>query len=325
MKIICTYNRNFKNYIFETLINFGCKLIKEFSETASIVNIDKSFNDFYKKIISSKIIFLHHIQPVNFEFYVTNNFIEDIKNLIVKNINNFFNKNKTYSIQIRTIECRFNKCDIILNIEKCVDLKKNNKNPEQVISIFIHKNRCFVGFSETKFNLSKWNGGEVRYNYHDCISRAEFKLMELLDFISTKKCNYKTALDLGCAPGGWSRVLLDRNLIVTGIDPAEVDKRLLVNKNFIYHKMVSEDFKKLNNNNFDIIVNDMKINYKSSIKIIKSFLKDLNKNGIVIMTIKLFKNEDVKEAINIVKNNFQNLVLIKQLYHNRNEFTVVLK
>lgn len=325
MKVICTYNHNFKNYVFKSLLHFGYKIIKEINETICIININQSFEKLYNKILDSKIIFFHHIQPVNFEIDLTNNFIQKINEIVITNVNDFFNKNKTYSIQIKTINCNYDKQKIISNIEDKINFKKDNRNPEQVISIFINENKCFIGFSETKYNLSKWNGGEVRYNYDNCISRAEFKLMELFDFISIEKFNYKTALDLGCAPGGWSKVLLNKGLKVIGIDPAQVDESLLNNKNFTHFNCLSENFKKINKNNFDIIVNDMKISYKNSIKIIKSFLKNLNKDGIAIMTIKLFKNEDAEEAINAIKDNFPNIILIKQLYHNRNEFTVVLK
>lgn len=325
MKVICTYNHGFKDYIFKTLSHFDCKVIEEISENICIINTNQSFEKLYKKISDSKIIFFHHIQPINFEINLTNDFVKEIDRVVINNINGFFDKDKTHSIQIRTINCNYSKQEIISSLEDKIEFKKDNKNPEQVISIFINKNKCFIGFSETKYNLSKWNGGEVRYSYNNCISRAEFKLMELFDFISIEKFNYKTALDLGCAPGGWSKVLLDKGLKVVGVDPAQVDKSLLDNKNFTHFNGLSENFKKINKNNFDIIVNDMKIGYKNSIKIIKSFLKNLNENGIVIMTIKLFKNEDAEEAINTMKDNFQNIILIKQLYHNRSEFTVVLK
>ena len=325
MKVICTYNHNFRDYVFKTLARFGCEVTENICDTISITNTNDSFEKFYEKIVDSKIIFFQHIQPINFGINLTNNFADEISNAIIENVDKFLDRNKTYSIQIRTIDCDYSKHEIVSNLEDKLKLEKNNKNPEQVISILINKNKCFVGFSKTEYNLSKWNGGEVRYSYGNCISRAEFKLMELFDFISIDSFNYKTALDLGCAPGGWSKVLLDKKLKITGVDPAEVDKTLLNSANFKHFKGLSEDFKKVNKNSFDIIVNDMKIDYKASIKIVKSFLKNLNKNGIVIMTIKLFKNDNVEEAINTVKNNFQNIILIKQLYHNRSEFTVVLK
>ena len=115
-----------------------------------------TFENFYKKLTDNKIIFFHHIQPVNFEIELTNNYIEEIKNIILNNINNFFDNKKSYSIQIRTINSDYNKLDIIKFLEELIILKKDNKNPEQVISILIHNNICYIGFSEIKFNLSNF-------------------------------------------------------------------------------------------------------------------------------------------------------------------------
>ena len=324
MKIICTYNHNFKDFILKQLKELKANFELEINDNISIFST-RNYIEFYNKLIQSKIIFLHHMHPVNFEFEISENFTETLNNIIITNINNYFDDNKTYSIQIRIIDNNVKKIDIINNLENIINLKKDNKNPEQVLSIFIYKNICYIGFNETKYNLSKWNGGEVRYNYNNCISRAEFKLLELFENIDIDFSEYKTALDLGCSPGGWSKVLLEKGLKVNGIDPAEVDDRLNNYKNFKHYKLLSENFKKINKDNYDIIVNDMKMDYLNSIKVVKSFIKNLNKNGIIIMTIKLFKNDNIYEVINKIKDHFTNIFLIKQLYHNRSEFTIVIK
>lgn len=325
MRIIYTYNHSFGDFILKQLKNLNSNFLYSINDTISVLSTTYNFENFYKKLMDGKIIFFHHIQSVDLEIKLTNNYIEEIKSVIIDNLNNFFDNKKSYSIHIRTINNNYNKIDIIKSLEELITLKKDNLNPEQVISILIHNDICYIGFSETRFNLSKWKGGEVRYNYQNCISRAEFKLMELFDIFKINLDNFKTALDLGCAPGGWSKVLLDKGLKVVGIDPADVDEKIKNNKNFTHYKKLSEDFKKTNKDNYDIIVNDMKLDYKTSIKITKSFLKNLSKNGIVIMTIKLFKNDNIIEVINTIKDNFQNILLIRQLYHNRSEFTVIIK
>ena len=54
-------------------------------------------------------------------------------------------------------------------------------------------------------------------------SRASFKLMEILDKYKEIKC--ETVLDLGCAPGSWSQVILARNpdAKLVGVDVLEVN------------------------------------------------------------------------------------------------------
>ncbi len=58
------------------------------------------------------------------------------------------------------------------------------------------------------------------------ISRAEFKLLEALEVFGVSLPSRGRALDLGAAPGGWTRLLLEASLSVVAVDPANLDPRL---------------------------------------------------------------------------------------------------
>ena len=300
-KIIITFNENSNVELFLNNIN----ILERIKDGILLCENKQLSYEELSNYIKNNNLFVRHIQPAEI---VNNNF--DFSNLL--------DKNKTYSIQIRNRNIElYNKIKGYLN-----NFKEDVKNPEQVISITEHKGILYGGVSETKYNLSRWLGGECRYNVKDLISRAELKLIEAIEVFNIDIKKYKTAIDLGCAPGGWSKVLLDNNIKVIGIDPANIDSRVLNNKNFTHFKDKVENFK--NKEAFDLIVNDMKMDFKKSIDITKKLLKNLNSNSVIIMTIKLYKKDDIIESLKYLKNNFT-ILQKRQLYHNRNEYTVLIK
>lgn len=299
-KIIITFNENSDINLFLDNI----EVLEKIKDGVLLCENKRMSYEELSEQIRNNNLFVRHIQPAE----------------IIDNINfgNLLNKNKTYSIQVRD-----RNIDLYKKIKNHLnDFKEDVKNPEQIISITEKDSILYGGVNDTKYNLSKWMGGECRYNVKDLISRAELKLIEAIEVFDIDIKKYKTAIDLGCAPGGWSKVLLDNDIKVIGIDPADIDDKILNNKNFMHFKDKVENFK--SNKTYDLIVNDMKMDYKKSIDITKKLLKNLNNNSVIIMTIKLYKKDDVLESINYLENNFD-ILGKRQLYHNRNEYTVIVR
>ena len=133
-------------------------------------------------------------------------------------------------------------------------------------------------------------------------------------------------MDLGCSPGGWSKLLLKKGYKVTGIDPALLDERVLKNPNFTHFKGTSESFVLKNTKKYDLIANDMKMDFKNSIDIINSLKTFLNDGGFIIITIKFYENDisRISQIISRLKENYK-ILFARQFYNNRSEFTVILE
>lgn len=330
-EIIFTCQNNFREIAKDELLSISNNgnFIEWLNDNCGRLKINNNYENFINDVYQKQIVFTRHTQPINFLIEM-NNDANDLNNIlkIKTQLMDLLNINNSVSIQIRinNKQLSFNKLDL-LNIlqDELKVFTIDNKDPEQIISIFITENNCFVGVSKTNLNLSKWSGGECRYSENNIVSRSEFKLLELFEYFKIDFTKYKKAIDLGCAPGGWSMALLEKHIKVIGIDPAEVDEKLKQYKNFTHFKETAEQFLKVNKDNFDLIVNDMKMDYDKSIKIVNSLIKYLNKDGLIIITIKLHKNDKntINNIINGVKSNY-NILFIKQLYYNRNEFTCVL-
>lgn len=330
---IFTSQESFKNDAKNELISISNngKFEKWLSENIGIIKFNDNYEHFSRQILDKNLIFTRHIQPINFILEL-NNDNNDIINLLKlkKQIFEHLDIEKSTSIQIRMLSnFNYKKLNILEALNKELEERSfviNNKNPKQIISILLNNNECFIGISETKFNLSKWSGGETRYTENGIICRSALKLQEILEHINIDFSQYNTAIDLGCAPGGWSKVLIDNGLQVVGIDPGDVDEKLKNNSNFYHFKGLSETFLEKNKKYFDIITNDMKMDYKLSISITNNFKKFLNKNGIIIMTVKLYKTRynEIENIINSIKSNFD-IIFARQLFYNRNEFSLVFK
>src|SRR5207245_5904296 len=99
--------------------------------------------------------------------------------------------------------------------------------PQIVVSVLCTPEKAYLGISTVEENLSDWPGGMRHFaQTPEQISRSEFKLLEALEVFGVTLPSGGRALDLGAAPGGWTRLLLEAGLRVVAVDPANLDPRL---------------------------------------------------------------------------------------------------
>jgi 23S rRNA (cytidine2498-2'-O)-methyltransferase len=139
-------------------------------------------------------------------------------------------------------------------------------------------------------------------------------------------------LDLGAAPGGWTRLLLEAKLEVVAVDPARLDSRLDKCQHLEHYRGYAEDYLEdaiSRHSRFDLIVNDMRMDAREAARLLARAADCLRADGFVISVFKLPHATQVinplatlKEALNILKRNYA-IVHAHQLFHNRQEVTVV--
>lgn len=202
------------------------------------------------------------------------------------------------------------------------------KNPQQVLSVVIAENTAYLGLSFAEENLSSWAGGKRRFAKDEGqISRAEFKLLESLEYFNIAIDENSLVLDLGAAPGGWTRVALERGAKVCAVDPALLDKRLATAKGLTHIKTTAQTFLDEDTRVFDLILNDMRMEPELSAQLMVSFYEKLRSGGVIIMTLKLFGGQTRKQVTKALSKleNYYTIIGARQLFHNRSEVTVVLK
>ena len=202
------------------------------------------------------------------------------------------------------------------------------RQPEQVISVVLTPEQGYLGVSEAVDNLSDWAGGARRFKREEGqISRAEFKLLEALELFGLEMPEEGLALDLGAAPGGWTRVLRTRSMRVVAVDPGDLDPRIAADPEVRYVGQTAEAYLRTSKERFDVILNDMRMDAIDSARIMVRTSGLLKSGGWAVMTLKLPKkglSRSAKAAIEVLRKRYD-VVGARQLFHNRNEVTVALK
>lgn len=321
-------------------------------EVAAGIGIIKINDDFYEGLERNSPIFIRHIMGVNEEFVLSvvendETKITEIMNFVKNSIVENGIENKTFSVKDYNLQG--NKVGIVKNIRNSLrdlldenDFEINVKSPDYVIGVAFDNKNIYLGINKQVKNFTNWMGGNIRFkHFDDQVSRAEFKILEanaLWNFNKEKGLS----LDLGASPGGFTKVLHEWGYNVIAVDPADLDPRLKIlrqkdiknkptkGKNFIMHEQTTAgEFFRQNADlvgEFDIIVNDMKMEYDESIDVMieaKEFLKD---DGVILMTFKLPKlkwQSATSRGISILKKHFT-ILGARQLFHNRSEVTILL-
>ncbi len=207
------------------------------------------------------------------------------------------------------------------------------KKPQIVVSLLCAGDKAYLGISLAKENLSAWPGGARHYaQTPEQISRAEFKLLEALEVFGVELPAHGRVLDLGAAPGGWARLLVEAGLQVVAVDPANLDprvKQLPGLEHFRgYAEFYLEDAVKARQR-FAVIVNDMRMDARDAARLLGLASRCLQSDGFVISVFKLpHATRDInplttlQHALSLLEKNY-GIVQARQLFHNRQEVTVI--
>ncbi len=201
------------------------------------------------------------------------------------------------------------------------------QRPAQVLSVVVAPPLAFLGLSFAHENLSDWAGGERRFKRTaDQVSRAEFKLLEALEVFGLELPAAGLALDMGAAPGGWTRLLAQRGLRVIAVDPAALDPRVAVLPNVTHIRTTIENYLP-QRAAFDVIVNDMRMDARDSARVMLTAAPLLKPDGFAVMTLKLpvkGMSDVFKQALRILARDYRRIGA-RQLFHNRDEVTIALR
>lgn len=290
-------------------------------------------------------IFVRHICPVDAVLPLTGA-AEDVAALADLAENEFADSldlDYPYSVQSRVLDTSLPFKPFDLNIAISGALTEATgavvdvRAPAQVLSVVCAAHgvdggqqtadSAFLGLSPTDMNLSDWAGGVRRFAREEGqISRAEFKLLEALEVFRIDLPPRGVALDLGAAPGGWTRVLRQREQFVTAVDPAELDPRLAEDKAVRHKRMTAEEYLADEPDEFDLVVNDMRMDARDSARLMVAYAGQLHRHGLALMTFKLPEDDRkriIDHACGILRQKYE-IVGARQLFHNRSEITVFL-
>ena len=347
-RFIVTHTPYFKKSVVDELhsVDLDTTVIKRFDNSIMLVESKLDERQFIQNLKSAKPIFIKHICPATYDAKLLGNLEKDkqevLQNILNKNIE--VKNGEKFAIQCRIVaggseDCKldYSSKDIEVfvgtyftdkgGVPTFSDRNIVNEGEIKVISIFINGFNSYFGVSSSVDNLnfacdeyrvaSKAGGREI--------SRAENKLKEAL-----AKYNLKLngeggiALDIGAAPGGWTKVLLDHGYRVVAVDPGDLNPELQHDDRVKHYKCRIEDLKF--DNYFDIIVNDMNVDPNVTANIMNSLSHCLKEKGKAIVTFKLPDKpvQSINEGKEIISKGY-NVLSVNSLFHNRQEVTVFVE
>lgn len=338
-KIIFSCQADFQGISLQEILNIGenksLKFIMWLDNGVGLLEYSGTFSEFSALIKEKRLIFVRHIFPAEYiiPYMDIKKQIQVGELIFIQNFISRMNKNDNFSVQIRAAGDNklYKSAEIKQKISdyfKLGGFTENKRYPEQIITMFISNDFVYAGLSKSEENLSIWSGGMRHYAImEDTISRAGFKLMEALEVYPLNFKENSIALDLGAAPGGWTKVLVDNGFKVVAVDPVQLSPALQANKNVEFYNGRAHEYIKKSNIMFDLIVNDMSMNIMTSINFMLSMKPRLRGKGYMIITFKLTRHDrlnKINEGIERLRKDFD-VVFIKQLFHNRSEVTVILQ
>jgi 23S rRNA (cytidine2498-2'-O)-methyltransferase len=130
--------------------------------------------------------------------------------------------------------------------------------------------------------------GEVSsIEMRDVPSRAYYKIAEANESFDLPFDHQERVLELGSAPGGATLFLLENDLRILGVDPAEMDPKITRNMNFKHFRM---PFEQLNESHFadnvDWIISDVNLPSTVVLREVHRLLDFLEPKGLVL-TLKI--------------------------------------
>lgn len=131
---------------------------------------------------------------------------------------------------------------------------------------------------------------------------------------------------MGAAPGGWTRILRRHAMQVVAVDPANLHSLFASDPAVIHRRQMAQDYLPAADQ-FDIILNDMRLDARDSARLMLLAAGNLKQAGAAVMTLKLPGQKMANVAAHSLKllRKKYRIVGARQLFHNRREITVALR
>ena len=311
-----------------------------------LVTSSRSFFDLAEEWRLAPPIFVRHICPVQEIVPLRNQLNTDIAILcqhITETILPLVDPDLPFSVQTRVLaDLPYKPFDLntpLAEILSSGGAPLDVRNPQQILSVVCAAGSAqadatrntpvaYLGLSLALNNLSNWAGGVRRFAREEGqVSRSEFKLLEALEIFKIKLPARGVALDLGASPGGWTRVLRQKDQYVTAVDPGDLDPRIAADRGVRHKRMTDEQYLADEPDQFDLIVNDMRMDARDSARMMVAYARQLYRHGLVIMTLKLPEQNRqpiIDHAFKLLQEAYA-IAGARQLFHNRSEITVYLR
>lgn len=207
-------------------------------------------------------------------------------------------------------------------------IRAGRSGPNQILSACVIPDGIVLGLNGVANALTDWPGGRVRLaRPKGQIARSEFKLEELFRTTDLPIPTTGIAIDLGASPGGWTRILRQRGLIVWAVDPADLDPRIASDPDVYHIRTTAGPFLSETSLEADLVVNDMRMSADLSVSVMRGAMRRLKPGGVTIQTLKITPHgalRTVRNALSTLSDDYE-MLFARQLHHNRNEVTVVAR
>jgi 23S rRNA (cytidine2498-2'-O)-methyltransferase len=322
----------------------GSQIASELAPGVLLLDLAEPFPALAERWRQQPPIFIRHICPADehIPLHAADDDLAILRQAVAAGIAGLIEPGLTFSVQSRVFAAvpykPFDLNNTLAEVIRDVShAPLDVRAPQQIVSLAIGaapatapgpEPCALLGLSLAIRNLSNWAGGVRRFAREDGqISRSEFKLLEALELFQIDLPAHSVALDLGAAPGGWTRILRQRDLYVTAIDPAPLDPRLAGDRRVRYKPLTAQDYLQAEPDQFDLIVNDMRMDARDSARLMVAYARYLYRHGAALMTLKLPESGQrpvLDHALTILRQAYE-IAGARQLFHNRSEVTVYLK
>jgi 23S rRNA (cytidine2498-2'-O)-methyltransferase len=345
-RLILTADPDFVDVAVEELqaASPGANVATPLAPGVLLVDLGEAVADLAARWRATPPIFVRHLFPVQWEIQLQASpaDLDTLRLLAGEAIAPHLDPAEPFSVQTRILgEFPYKPYDLNTGVSETLAQASGApldvRAPVQVLSIVCAREEpedpqsdaiAFVGLSAAADNLSNWAGGMRRFaREQGQISRSEFKLLEALENFGLDLPPNGVALDLGAAPGGWTRVLRTQQQYVTAVDPGDLDPRLAQDRGVRHKRLTAERYLADDPDTFDLIVNDMRMDARDSARLMVGFAKQLYPHGVALMTLKLpeqHRRTVIDHALAILRQAYE-IAGARHLFHNRSEITLYLR
>ncbi len=193
--------------------------------------------------------------------------------------------------------------------------------------VVVEPGEWWIGYHRAYDAPSCWPGGVFPLEPPaGTVSRAYLKMEEALAWSGLPIAKGDVCAEIGSAPGGASQALLGHGLKVIGIDPAEMDPRVLAHPDFTHVRKRGADVRRREFRNVRWLTADVNVAPAYTLDTVEAIVTHpmVRVRGL-LLTLKLLDwslAEQIPEYLARVRSWGYNHVAARQLSHNRQEICV---